>query len=119
MRAALIAGSLALAACWPAFAQKVYRHVDERGKVTFADRPQEAGQKAEKQKTANVESAEARRQLDHQLDDRQREEQASRMAQQQRHQAQRQREMEAELERRAREADPNSPPQDPYRPRRR
>jgi hypothetical protein len=117
MRAALVAASLALATCAPASAQTLYRHVDGNGNVTFADRPQQAGQKAEKPKAGNVESPEASRQLRYQLDDRQREEQADRMAQQQRHHAQRQREMEAELERRQKEADPYSPQQEPYRPR--
>lgn len=114
---ALLAAALALALASPALAQKLYKHVDKDGKVTFADRPQQAGQKAEKPKVANVESPEARRQLQHQMYERQREEHADRMAQQQRAYAQRQREMEAERERRATEIDPYSPPQEPYRPR--
>jgi len=117
MRSALPAVLLALAVAWPAFAQKLYRHVDEKGKVTYADRPQEAGQPAEKPKTANVESPEARRQLYYHEQDRQREEQAERAAQQRRYHSQRQRELEAERERRLKETDPYNPPQDPYRPR--
>jgi uncharacterized protein DUF4124 len=117
MPAGLIAALLAFAVAGPAFAQKLYRHVDEKGKVTYADRPQEAGQAAEKPKTANVESPEARRQLHYHLQDRQREEQAERAAQQRRYQSQRQRELEAERQQRLKEADPYNPVQDPYRPR--
>ena len=117
MRAALPAALLALAVAWPAFAQKLYRHVDEKGKVTYADRPQEAGQQVEKPKTTNVESPEARRQLHYHMEDRQREEHYDRAAQQRRYQSQRQRELEAEQERQRREYDPDNPPQYPYRPR--
>jgi len=117
MRTPLIALAVALAASLAASAQNVYRHVDENGKVTFADRPREADQKAEKRRAANVESPDARRQLDYQLSERQREEQADRMAQQRRYLSRRQQEIQAERERRLRESDPYSPPQDPYRPR--
>jgi hypothetical protein len=109
----LLAVLLAFAVAGPAFSQKLYRHVDEKGKVTYADRPQEAGQAAEKPKTANVESPEARRQLHYHLQDRQREEQAERAAQQRRYQ----RELEAERQQRLKDADPYNPVQDPYRPR--
>src|SRR5688572_16564424 len=116
MRTRLIFAALILTICTSAVAQKLYRHVDEKGNVTFSDRPKQAGQKAEKPKTANVMSPEARRQLEYGEYARQREEQAERTAQQQRHYAQRRREIEAEQERRVKEADPYSPPQDAYRP---
>lgn len=100
-----------------ALGQKLYKHVDADGKVVFSDRPAAAGQKAVPQKSANVASPEATRQLEHARRQNLREEQAERFAQQQRHQAQRRREAEAERERREKEADPNSPIQDPARPR--
>ena len=93
-----------------------YKHVDEKGNVTFTDRPQTPGQKAEKLKAANMESPDARRQTEYAHRERQREDQAERMAQQQRYQSQRRRELEAEQERRVKERDPNSPIQDPARP---
>jgi uncharacterized protein DUF4124 len=117
MRAALIVTGLVLTMCTPVLAQKLYRHVDEKGNVSFSDRPQQAGQKAEKPNVPNVASPEERRQLQYGEYASQREEQAERAAQQQRHYAQRRREAEAERERRAKEADPYSPPQDGYRPR--
>jgi hypothetical protein len=97
--------------------KKLYKHVDADGKVVFSDRPATADQKAIQQKSANVASPEATRQLKQQLHDRQREEQAERDAQRQRHYAQQRREAEAERDRRKKEADPNSPIQDPARPR--
>jgi len=117
MRAASLAALLAFAVAGPSLAQKLYRHVDQNGKVTYADRPQEAGQQAEQPKTHNVESPEARRQLHYHLQDRQREEQAERAAQQRRYQSQRQRELEAEQQQRLKEADPYNPVQDPHRAR--
>jgi hypothetical protein len=115
MRWTLLAVLLALAS--PAAAQKLYKHVDANGNVVFTDRPVNAGQKAEKPKTANVASPEAVRQLEYAERERRREERAERAAQQQRYLSQRRREAQAERERRAREADPYSPIQDPARPR--
>lgn len=45
-------------------AGEMYRHIDEKGNVVFSDRPKQAGQIAEKKKTTNVASGEARRQLE-------------------------------------------------------
>lgn len=117
MRAMLIITALVLST--PLLAQKLYRHVDENGKVVYSDRAPQAGHKAETQKAANVASPEARRQLENAERAREREEQAERHAQQQRHLSQRRREAEAERERRAkeREANPYSPQQEPYQPR--
>jgi hypothetical protein len=119
MHFAVIAAVATLVVCMPAAAQKLYRHVDENGKVVYTDRPQHANQKAEKLKAPNVTSPEASRQLDYAVRERKREEQAERLAQQQRAMAQRQREFEEERERRYREAEANpySPPQAPARPR--
>jgi hypothetical protein len=110
---------LALMLSTPTIAQKLYKHVDETGKIVFTDRPPQAGAKAEKQKPPNVAAPEATRQLRYEAQASEREERADRAAQQQRHRAQQQREMEAERERRAkeRESNPYSPDQDPYRPR--
>jgi hypothetical protein len=115
MRAMLIITALVLST--PLLAQKLYRHVDENGKVVFSDRAPQPGQKAETQKAANVASPEARRQLQIAERARQREEQAERHAQQQRYLSQRRRDAEAEQERRAKEANPYSPQQEPRQPR--
>ena len=42
---------------------KVYRHVDDKGKVTFTDLPEQRGEAKVVVKKANVASPEARRQL--------------------------------------------------------
>jgi hypothetical protein len=65
-------------------AQKLYRHVDENGKVTFSDRPQKADQKAEKMKKPNVASREATRQVQIGAQESSREEAAERAAAQRR-----------------------------------
>ena len=98
-------------------AQKLYRHTDADGKVVYSDRPAEAGQKAVPQKSPNVASPEASRQIEYERRNKLREEQAERHAQQQRYLAPRRREAEAEREKRAKEADPYNPIQDPARPR--
>jgi hypothetical protein len=116
MRAVTMLAFAVLCASTTAEAQRLYKHVDENGKVTFTDRAPTPGQKPEKLKAANVETPDARRQTEYAHRERQREEQAERMAQQQRYQSQRRREFEAEQERRTKERDPNSPIQDPYRP---
>lgn len=101
----------------PAPVQRLYKHVDEKGNVVFTDRPQRAGQKAEKTKPANVESPESTRQLEYARRERLRENRAEQAAQQQRHYAQRRRDWQEQHERRAKEADPYSPIQAPARPR--
>jgi hypothetical protein len=103
----------------PAAAQKLYKHVDEKGNVTYTDRAPKGDQKAEKLKAPNVASPEASRQLQYAAREKQREEQLERQAQQQRHLSQRRREIEAERERRLkeREANPYSPEQAPAVPR--
>ena len=96
---------------------KLYKHVDEKGNVSFTDRPQNAEQKPQKLQAPNVSSPELTRQLNNDLRNKQREEFAEHQAQQRRYMSQRQKELEAERERRAKEADPYSPVQDPARPR--
>jgi hypothetical protein len=114
----LVAGwILLLLSSSTALAQRLYKHVDADGKVIFSDRPAQGDQEPIEQKSNNVATPEARRQLESQLREKRREEEAQRLAQQQRYQAQRRREAEAERERRAKEADPYSPEQDPARPR--
>src|SRR5262245_31969194 len=65
-------------------AQKLYRHVDENGKVSYSDRPQQAAQKAEKTHKPNVESREATRQMQIGEQESRREEAAQRQAAQRR-----------------------------------
>lgn len=48
----------------PAFAQGVYRHVDERGRVTFSDVPPDKSAQRLKQAAPNVGSPEAVKQLE-------------------------------------------------------
>ncbi len=115
-----LAAALLLAAAYPADApaQRLYKHVDAKGKVTYTDRPADAGHKAEKPRPANVASPEAVRQDYLQEQGRLREERAERLAQQERYVAQRRREQEAAArERSVREADPYNPVQQPARPR--
>jgi hypothetical protein len=111
----LVAGLILLLLSSTTLAQRLYKHVDADGKVVFSDRPAQGDQEPIEQRSGNVASPEATRQLQYQLREKRREEQAERFAQQQRHQAQRRREAEAEWERRAKEADPYSPIQDPAR----
>ncbi len=47
----------------PAIAQQLYKHVDANGKVTFSDRPQQAGDKQEEVHTPNVATPEERQQM--------------------------------------------------------
>lgn len=117
MRTLMAATALLLLLSTPTIGQKLYRHVDEKGVVTYTDRPREAGQKAEKAKPTNVESPDATRQMHLQLNARNREDQAERAAQRRRHVAQQQRDAEAERRRREAEANPYSPEQEPHRPR--
>jgi hypothetical protein len=44
-------------------AQELYKHVDENGKITYSDRPQEARDKVENPGSPNVASPEARQQM--------------------------------------------------------
>lgn len=62
MRTTIAAALLLFCACVQA--GQLYRHVDEKGNVTFSDRPQQADQKTEKQKSANAASSEATRQME-------------------------------------------------------
>jgi hypothetical protein len=101
----------------PAVAQKLYKHVDEKGNVTYTDRPAKADQKPEKPKNPNVASPEARQQLQHAELERRREEALERQAQQRRYLSQQRREMEAEKARHAKEENPYSPEQQPALPR--
>lgn len=62
-------GALVLACAFvllpaPALAQKLYKHTDEKGNVVYSDRPNAAGQPAEKQKPVNAGSPEATRQTE-------------------------------------------------------
>lgn len=69
LRGALAAGLLVVAV-GPAWCDQLYRNVDEKGNVTFADRPLKAGQASEQQeKRVSVASPEARRQMEMELDD--------------------------------------------------
>jgi hypothetical protein len=98
-------------------AQRLYKHVDENGHVTYTDRPPLAGQKPEKEKTRNVASPEANRQMRIHQGEVDRERRAEEVARMRRYADQRRYEMEKERERRAREADPNRVEQAPARPR--
>lgn len=86
MRTALLslACAAALAAGVAHAANKLYRHVDEKGNVTYTDRPPQAGQQAEKTKPPNVASPEARRQMEMEREAALRRQQAERAAQQRR-----------------------------------
>lgn len=101
----------------PAFAQKLYKHVDEKGNVTYTDRAPKGDQKAEKPKAPNVASPEARQQLQYAEQERRREELLEKQAQQQRYLSQKRRDMEAEREKRVQESNPYSPEQQPSQPR--
>jgi hypothetical protein len=93
-------------------AQKMYRHVDEKGNVSFSDRPQKAEQKAEKTQKPNVASREATRQLQIQDAASKREEAAERAAAQRRAAAvaQRERAEKARQKREEEERNPGSAP---------
>ena len=83
--AAVVSIVLAFAlASGSSFAQKLYKHVDEKGNVVFSDRPQKADQKAEKARKPNVSSSEATRQTQIEMNNSRREEMAERNAQQRR-----------------------------------
>lgn len=79
MRTSLAAGAV-LAACIavPAAAQGLYRHVDERGRVTYSDVPPDKNATPMKKSTGNAGSREAvdqleaarREQRQHELDER-------------------------------------------------
>lgn len=101
----------------PALAQKLYKHVDEEGRVLFSDRPLQPGHKAESLNGPNVASPDATRQLLYAEYRHRWEEHLDRQVQQQRYFAQLRRDREAERERLAKEADPYSPEQQPARPR--
>jgi len=79
--AAVLMWSCALA---PAMAQGVYRHVDERGRVTFSDVPPDKTARQLKQAPPNVGSKEAVNQLDMARRDRQQLEAEERSAAQRR-----------------------------------
>lgn len=73
-----------LAAVSAQAADKLYRHVDAKGNVTYTDRPAQAGQKPEKIAPANTASAEARRQMELERRDSLRRQQEERVAAQRR-----------------------------------
>jgi len=58
----------------------LYRHVDANGKVVYTDRPDAAGEQGRRVAPPNVESPEARRQMNIDLQNRSREEYADRVA---------------------------------------
>ena len=64
MRPLLSAALVLIVAFAPAFAQGVYRHVDERGRVTFSDVPPDKSAQRLKQAAPNVGSPEAVKQLE-------------------------------------------------------
>ena len=94
----LFSAALALTVAFaPAFAQGVYRHVDERGRVTFSDVPSDKSAQRLKQAAPNVGSPEAVKQLEIAKRERQQLEAEERLA----------------AQRRASAAQPASPPPPP------
>lgn len=84
-RTSVVGAAIALACVHgTGVAQKMYKHVDEKGNVSFSDRPQKAQQKTEKAQAPNVASREATRQLQIESQNSMREEQAQRAAAQRR-----------------------------------
>ena len=97
MRPLLSAALVLTVAFAPAFAQGVYRHVDERGRVTFSDVPPDKSAQRLKQTAPNVGSPEAVKQLEIAKRERQQLEAEERLA----------------AQRRASAAQPASPPPPP------
>jgi hypothetical protein len=113
LRAAYVSSALALAAMpHNSSAQKLYKHVDEKGNVSFSDRPQKADQKSEKTQKPNVASREATRQTQIGEQNSRREEAAERMAAQRRAAAvaQRERAEKAKQQRAEEESNPSRAP---------